>query len=409
MLVFNDSVKKRFIRYTTFDTMSDAEKTSLRRPSTDGQEVLLLELKKELEELGVETYWGEEKVLMGTLKGNSGEKCIAFMAHVDTADDCQGNGVKAVVHSSYDGKPITLSGGVVLDPGSDSDLLLYKGGEIITSDGTTLLGSDDKAGVAIIMEMLSYLVRHPEVKRPDIEVYFTPDEETGCGMDRFPYDRMKSSCCYTIDGGPEGELETECFNAATVTINIHGVSIHLGDARGKLVNAVTIGARIIAALPQNESPEATDGRYGYYCPLTFTGNGSEAKLQVFIRDFDYDLFEKKIKNTENIARTVTELYGGTLDITSSITYKNMRDVNMSNPASLDAVYSAAGTLGIPLSNQLIRGGTDGARLAEMTGKASPNLFTGGHNLHSKREWVAVDAMNRSINLALGIVDYWSGR
>lgn len=409
MLVFNDSVKKRFIRYTTFDTMSDAEKTSIRRPSTDGQEVLLMELKKELEELGVETYWGEEKVLMGTLKGNSREKCIAFMAHVDTADDCPGNGVKAVVHSSYDGKPITLKEGVVLDPGSDSDLLLYKGGEIITSDGTTLLGSDDKAGVAIIMEMLSYLVHHPEVKRPDIEVYFTPDEETGCGMDRFPYDRMKSSCCYTIDGGPEGELETECFNAATVTINIHGVSIHLGDARGKLVNAVTIGARIIAALPQNESPEATDGRYGYYCPLTFTGNGSEAKLQVFIRDFDYDLFEKKIKNTENIARTVTELYGGTLDITSSITYKNMRDVNMSNPASLDAVYSAAGTLGIPLSNQLIRGGTDGARLAEMTGKASPNLFTGGHNLHSKREWVAVDAMNRSINLALGIVDYWSGR
>lgn len=409
MLVFNDSIKKRFIKYTTYDTMSDAEKTAVKRPSTDGQEVLLLELKKELEALGLDTYWGDEKVLMGTLKGNSSDNTIGFMAHVDTADDCMGNGVKARVHSNYDGGVITLESGVELDPEEDKDLLLYKGGEIITSDGTTLLGSDDKAGVAIIMEMLEYLVTHNEVKRPNIEVYFTPDEETGCGMARFPYERMKSVSCYTIDGGREGELETECFNAATVTILIHGVSIHLGDARGRLVNAVTIGGRIISALPQNESPEATDGRYGYYCPLVFNGNAGEAKLQVFIRDFDTVLFEKKIKNTEEIARTITALYGGTVDITSSVTYRNMRDVNMSNPKSLDAVYKAAEKLGIPLENQLIRGGTDGARLAEMTKIASPNLFTGGHNLHSKKEWVALDAMNRSVNLALGIVDYWSGK
>lgn len=408
MVSFNESIKKRFIRYTTYDTMSSGDKAETIRPSTEGQEKLLLALKKELEELSLETYYGDEKVLMGTLEGNSGKETIGFMAHVDTAEDTMGNGVKAQVWENYDGGKIVLGGGTVLDPETDSDLLLYKGGEIITSDGTTLLGSDDKAGVAVIMEMLEYLAGHPEVKRPNIEVYFTPDEETGCGMDRFPYDRMKSSTIYTVDGGREGELETECFNAATVSIKIHGYSIHLGDARGRLVNAVTIGARIISALPQNESPEATDGRYGYYCPLVFNGSGAEAELKVFIRDFDSRKFEEKIRNTENIARAVASLYNGSVEIKTKISYRNMKSVNMSNPSSIDAVYKAAEKLGIGLTDELIRGGTDGARLAE-NGIAAPNLFTGGHNLHSNSEWVSVDAMSRSTNLCLGIVEYWSER
>ncbi len=406
MLDFNESLKKRFIEYTTFDTMSDSEKAETVRPSTPGQMVLLKELKKELEEMGVETYLGEESVLMGKLKGNSSNNTIGFMAHVDTASDTEGNGVKAKVWSNYDGRKIVLNGGTVIDPEVDKDLLLYKGCEIITSDGTTLLGSDDKAGVAIIMEMIKYLVEHPEVKRPNIEVYFTPDEETGCGMDKFPYSRMKSSCCYTVDGGREGEVETECFNAATVTINISGVSIHLGDARGRLVNAVTVGAKIIDALPQSESPEATDGRYGYYCPLVFNGSGSDAKLQVFIRDFDSDNFERRIKNVESIARAVGELYGAEVGVVSKVSYRNMNLVNKSNPSAVDAVYKAGEKLSIKLEDAIIRGGTDGARLAE-TGVAAPNLFTGGHNLHSNSEWVCVDAMTRSANLCLGIVEYWS--
>ncbi len=408
MLSFNESIKERFIRYTTYDTMSDADKAESIRPSTRGQEELLLELKKELEELSLETYYGEEKVLMASLKGNSGTGTIGFMAHVDTAQDTMGNGVKARVWKDYDGGKIILDGGTVLDPENDKDLLLYRGGEIITSDGTTLLGSDDKAGVAIIMESIEYLVNHPEVKRPDIEVYFTPDEETGCGMDRFPYDRMKSSCVYTVDGGREGEVETECFNAATITIKIHGVSIHLGDARGRLVNAVTIGAKIISALPQSESPEATDDRYGYYCPLVFNGSGSEAELKVYIRDFDNNKFDEKIKNTENIARSICSLYHGRCEINTKVSYRNMKSVNMSNPSSIDAVYESAKRLGITIEDELIRGGTDGARLAE-NGTAAPNLFTGGHNLHSNSEWVSVDAMNRSANLVLGIVEYWSER
>lgn len=408
MIKFNDSVRDRFIRYTTYDTMSDGNASGNRRPTTEGQEELLLVLKKELEELGLETYYGEEKVVMGVLKGNSSGTTIGFMAHVDTADDCNGNGVKAKVWSNYDGGVIELEDGVVLDPEKDKDLLLYKGKEIITSDGTSLLGSDDKAGVAIIMEALKYLVEHPEVKRPDIEVYFTPDEETGSGMDMFPYDRLKSKCCYTVDGEAEGEVELECFNAATVEILLKGVSIHLGSARGTMVNAVTMASHIVTSLPQAESPEATDGRYGYYCPLVLEGTATEAKLSVFIRDFDMEKFQHRIESVEKIVAAVEALYGGEIKANVSVSYHNMAEANKKNPGAIEAVYSASQKLGLAISEEIIRGGTDGARLAE-TGVACPNLYTGGHNLHSLKEWIAVDAMSNSINLCLGIIDYWSKR
>ena len=408
MIKFNDSVRDRFIRYTTYDTMSDGNASGNRRPTTEGQEELLLVLKKELEELGLETYYGEEKVVMGVLKGNSSGTTSGFMAHVDTADDCNGNGVKAKVWSNYDGGVIELEDGVVLDPEKDKDLLLYKGKEIITSDGTSLLGSDDKAGVAIIMEALKYLVEHPEVKRPDIEVYFTPDEETGSGMDMFPYDRLKSKCCYTVDGEAEGEVELECFNAATVEILLKGVSIHLGSARGTMVNAVTMASHIVTSLPQAESPEATDGRYGYYCPLVLEGTATEAKLSVFIRDFDMEKFQHRIESVEKIVAAVEALYGGEIKANVSVSYHNMAEANKKNPGAIEAVYSASQKLGLAIREEIIRGGTDGARLAE-TGVACPNLYTGGHNLHSLKEWIAVDAMSNSINLCLGIIDYWSKR
>ena len=408
MIKFNDSVRDRFIRYTTYDTMSDGNASGNRRPTTEGQEELLLVLKKELEELGLETYYGEEKVVMGVLNGNTSGTTIGFMAHVDTADDCNGNGVKAKVWSNYDGGVIELEDGVVLDPEKDKDLLLYKGKEIITSDGTSLLGSDDKAGVAIIMEALKYLVEHPEVKRPDIEVYFTPDEETGSGMDMFPYDRLKSKCCYTVDGEAEGEVELECFNAATVEILLKGVSIHLGSARGTMVNAVTMASHIVTSLPQAESPEATDGRYGYYCPLVLEGTATEAKLSVFIRDFDMEKFQHRIESVEKIVAAVEALYGGEIKANVSVSYHNMAEANKKNPGAIEAVYSASQKLGLAIREEIIRGGTDGARLAE-TGVACPNLYTGGHNLHSLKEWIAVDAMSNSINLCLGIIDYWSKR
>ena len=408
MIRFNDSVRDRFIRYTTYDTMSDGELCGKKRPTTPGQEELLLQLKKELEELGLETYYGEEKVVQGKLKGNTKGTTIGFMAHVDTADDCNGNGVKAQVWKNYDGGRITLKDGVTIDPETDRDLALYRGGEVITSDGTSLLGSDDKAGVAIIMETIKYLVEHPEVKRPDLEVYFTPDEETGSGMDSFPYSRLESAVCYTVDGEREGEVEIECFNAATVEVNVKGVSIHLGSARGIMVNAVTVASHIVTALPQAESPEATDGRYGYYCPLMLQGTGTEARLQIFIRDFDLDRFERRIEAVKKIVGAVEALYGGEANAEVSVTYHNMAEANKKNPGATEAVYVASRKLGLNISEAIIRGGTDGARLAE-TGVACPNLYTGGHNLHSLKEWIGVDAMNHSINLCLGIVDYWSER
>ena len=408
MIRFNDSVRDRFIRYTTYDTMSDGELCGKKRPTTPGQEELLLQLKKELEELGLETYYGEEKVVQGKLKGNTKGTTIGFMAHVDTADDCNGNGVKAQVWKNYDGGRITLKDGVTIDPETDRDLALYRGGEVITSDGTSLLGSDDKAGVAIIMETIKYLVEHPEVKRPDLEVYFTPDEETGSGMDSFPYSRLESAVCYTVDGEREGEVEIECFNAATVEVNVKGVSIHLGSARGIMVNAVTVASHIVTALPQAESPEATDGRYGYYCPLMLQGAGTEARLQIFIRDFDLDRFERRIEAVKKIVGAVEALYGGEAKAEVSVTYHNMAEANKKNPGATEAVYVASRKLGLSISEAIIRGGTDGARLAE-TGVACPNLYTGGHNLHSLKEWIGVDAMNHSINLCLGIVDYWSER
>ncbi len=407
MLDLKKDIVERFIRYTKYDTMSDGNLAGVRRPTTPGQEVLLEKLKEELDELGLETYYGEEKVVMGTLKGNAEGKTIGFMAHVDTADDVMGDGVKAKLWEKYDGSDIQLDG-VTLAVKDNPDLLKYVGSDIITSDGTTLLGSDDKAGVAIIMEAIKYLVDHPEVKHPDVEVYFTPDEETGSGMCKFPHERLKSFCCYTIDGGDESEIECECFNAATMKINLEGVSYHLGAARGRLVNAVTMASQIVSALPQAESPEATDGRYGYYCPLELSGTGTKATLTIFIRDFDLDSFNYRIESVKSIVNAISLLYKGKITVDTQISYHNMAEANKNNPEATEAIFASGKKLGLSFEEAIIRGGTDGARLAE-TGVACPNLFTGGHNLHSLTEWVSVESMNHSANLVLGIIDFWTGR
>ena len=402
MIKFNDSVRDRFLRYTTYDTMSDGNACGKKRPTTDGQEELLLVLKKELEELGLETYYGEEKVVMGVLEGNSEGTTIGFMAHVDTADDCNGNNVKAKVWSNYDGGTIELKDGVVLDPSKDRDLLLYRGKDIITSDGTSLLGSDDTAGVAIIMEAVKYLVEHPEVKRPTIEVYFTPDEETGSGMDMFPYDKLKSQCCYTVDGEAEGEVEIECFNAATVDIHLKGVSIHLGSARGIMVNAVTMASHIVTALPQAESPEATDGRYGYYCPLSLEGTATEARLGVFIRDFDKEKFEHRIESVKKIVSAIEALYGGEIKADVSVSYHNMAEANKKNPGAIEAVYVASRELGLPIREEIIRGGTDGARLS-FDGLLCPNLCTGSEGHHGRNEFACIQDMEKIVEILKQIV------
>lgn len=403
MIDFRKSVSERFIRYTEFDTMSNPAMVGKIRPTTEGQTVLLKALVKELEEMGVEAELTKESVVRGLLKGNVEAPVVGFMAHVDTADDVMGNGVKAQRHI-YEGGDIVLPGTVIRES-DNPDLEMYKGTEIITSDGTTLLGADDKAGVAEIMEAVKYLCEHPEIKHGDVEIFFTPDEETGAGMNSFPYDKQTSTVCYTMDGGAENEVETECFNAATVNVKISGVSTHLGSGRGRLVNALRVASALSAALPQAESPEATDERYGYYHVGAINGTHVEATMEIFIRDFDSDLFFFRLDALEALAKAIGDIYHAKVEVERHISYRNMANANAKHPEALDAVMAAGKELGMNFYSALIRGGTDGARMAEKAGVPCPNLFTGGHNFHSLEEWVSVECMSKSVNMILSIINY----
>lgn len=395
------SLEKRFLDYISYDTQSDSSAVGIRRPTTEGQERLLKHLGDELEALGLDVYYGQENVVMGKLKGTCSGKCIAFMAHVDTSDETAGNGVKPIVNRAYDGGSIALPY-LTITPEDEPDLLLYKGSTIITSDGSTLLGADDKAGCAIIIEALSRLVSAHDSLYPDIEVFFTPDEETGSGMDRFPIERMKAEVCYTIDGGREGEIEAGCFNAASVVVRVQGTPYHPGYGRGKLVNALSVMSRIISLLPQAESPEATDGSYGYYYPSSIRGSAAEAEAEILVRDFSFDSLEKRIDFISGTADAIAAMYHAKSTVESSITYRNMRDTLAEKPEALCRILKAGEKLGMPLYVTDIRGGTDGAWLSER-GIPSPNIFTGGHAFHSNSEWIALDAMERSVDLVLGII------
>ena len=408
MIDLNKEVSENLITYTTFDTMCDVNNLGLVRPTSEGQIVLLKKLQKDLEDLGIPTYFGKESVVMGVLKGNkAGVETIGFMAHVDTSDNVNGNNVKAQ-RVLYKGGDILLKDGVVIDRANNPDLDIYIGEELITSDGTSLLGGDDKAGIAEIMAAIEYLVKHPEIEHGDIEIYFTPDEETGSGMDQFPYERLKSICCYTMDGGREGEVEVECFNAATMKVKIDGVGTHLGYARGQMVNAITVASQIVCALPQAQSPEATDKRYGYYSVLDFNATCTEASMNVFIRDFDKANFEKRIEFVNTVVKTMSDLYGAKSSVETQVSYYNMAQANEKLPEALSSILDAAASIELPVYQAIIRGGTDGARLAQM-GTPCPNIFTGGHNFHSLNEWISVSAMNKASNLILAIVQYWCNR
>lgn len=400
---FREELLGNFIFYTRFDTMSIPAHVGIQRPTSEGQKELIKELESELKALGLSVEIEDNWALKGLLKGNKDGRCMAFMAHVDTSDDVMGNGVKAQV-IEYEGGDISLPSGLVIKAEENPDLGCYVGTKIVTSDGTTLLGSDDKAGVAIIMSAIGYLARHPEVSHPDIEVYFTTDEETGAGMDGFPYDRMNACVCYTVDGSREGEIETECFNAATITVRVRGVSIHLGSARGVMVNALTILSQIASTLPQAESPEATDGRYGYYAPLDVRASAAEGEMQIFIRDHDEVAFNYRLDAVRRLVEAVAFIYKGKADVSVSVSYHNMADVNKKDPEAVEAIFAAARELGIDCYEEIIRGGTDGARIAECKGISAPNIFTGGHNLHSLSEWVSLEAMNKAANLVLCLAE-----
>jgi tripeptide aminopeptidase len=310
------------------------------------------------------------------------------------------------VVENYCGARIVLADGLVLDPDVEPDLAAQKGGTIIHTDGPTLLGADDKAGLAEIMTAVEYLLAHGEIEHGPVEIIFSPDEETGKGLPEFPRETLKAAACYTLDGGPLGELEIECFNAYGADVRFTGKAIHPGTARGVLVNAALMAASFAALLPRTESPEATDGYYGYYCLLEITGNHEEASLELIIRDFDRKEAERRAAALENFARAVEAQFpGGRVSVEVKPQYFNMREKIEARPEVLEILKTAARNTGVEFRLVPIRGGTDGSRLTEL-GIPTPNIFTGGRNYHSRIEWIPVSDMTAACGLIIELIRLW---
>ena len=402
-------VLDRFLRYVIIHTTSDRHSDAT--PSSSGQWNLSRLLADELRALGVADVHLDDQCylvarLPATPKVAATGPTFGLMAHVDTAPDLTGNEVKPQVIREYDGKPIRLNDSYSLDPAQYPALLEYEGETLITTDGTTLLGADDKAGVAEIMAAVAVLQHHPEIQHGPIEIFFTPDEEIGKGMDRFPRNLVKSEFCYTFDGGDEGTIEAECFTAYKVELTFHGMVIHLGDARGKLANAVTMASTFVSMLPRSESPEATDGRFGYYCPLEIRGGLDHAWLEVYLRDFESSGIERRLQYLENLSRTIEGAFPGSkVEMKSEKQYLNMRDSLEKRPDVIENLREAIRLTGMEPEMQIIRGGTDGARLTEL-GVPTPNVFAGGHNMHSRYEWVGLRAMVRATETAVNLAQLW---
>ena len=403
--IFRDLTTPRFLKYVGIWTTS--ERHNADTPSTPGQWDLAKALVEEIRGLGIgDVTLTDHCYVIARLPASAGKEGslpLGFLAHMDTSSEVSGKDVKATLVERYDGKPIELSGGLRLDPAVDKGLAANKGNAIIHTDGTTLLGADNKAGVAIIMGAAEYLMAHPEISHGPLELIFTPDEETGKGLPEFPRNDIRSKVCYTVDGGPIGELEWECFNAWAVEVRFTGISRHLGAARGTMVNAALMASVYAAMLPRNESPEATDGYYGYYCPLRIEGNVESALLEMYIRDFDRNTGERRVANLETFARAVEAQFpGGKVEVKPKLQYLNMKEKINARPEVVEKLREAFRNAGVEIRERPIRGGTDGSRLTEM-GIPTPNIFTGGRNFHSRTEWLSVPEMAASCRLLVELV------
>ena len=405
---FQDLTVSRFVKYARIWTTSDRHKSET--PSTPGQWDLGKTLAEELRGLGIkDVQLTCHCYVIGRLPASPGrENCttVGFLAHMDTSSEVSGKDVNPVLVENYDGKTIDLCNGLCLDPASDPGLLAHKGKAIIHSGGATLLGADDKAGIAIIMGAVEFLLAHREIEHGPIEIIFSPDEETGKGLPEIPLKEIKSRICYTLDGGPMGELEWECFNAWAAEVSFTGVSMHLGTARGSMVNAALMAAVYAAMLPRNESPEATDGYYGYYCPLTIRGDVETASLDVYIRDFSQEEGERRIAALDTYARAVEAQFpGGKVQVSSRAQYRNMKEKISQQPEAVEKLRRAFMNTGVEIHEKPVRGGTDGSRLTEM-GIPTPNIFTGGRNYHSRLEWLSVPEMAASCRLVVELSRLW---
>ena len=394
----------RFCRYVKVETTSD-ENVRDRCPTTDGQLELINLIADELKALGIKNVSVDKNgYLHAFIPGNvPRKKVFGFISHADTSPEVSGRNVKPVIHKKYDGKPIKLSEGIVLSPAEYPLLSKYKGKTIITSEGKTLLGADDKAGIAEIMTAASYFMAHPEIKRNSMEIFITPDEEIGQGTDHFPMDKIKAHYLYTVDGDTEGCIESECFNAYSAKLNIKGVSIHPGSGKGKLVNASLLGAKFLSMLPADQMPETTEGREGFFCPVSISGTIEQCQVSLILRDFDASGMERRINIVEQAAETLKKSYpAAEFELEFVHSYSNMKEYIDQNKKCLSYLEKAVEKTGIKPVHKLIRGGTDGSRLSEL-GHPCPNIFTGGQNFHGKLEWVAVPAMERSVQVIINLV------
>ena len=394
----------RFCRYVKVETTSD-ENVRDRCPTTDGQLELINLIADELKALGIKDVSVDKNgYLRAFIPGNvPRKKVFGFISHADTSPEVSGRNVKPVIHKKYDGKPIKLSEGIVLSSAEYPLLSKYKGKTIITSDGKTLLGADDKAGIAEIMTAASYFMAHPEIKRNSMEIFITPDEEIGQGTDHFPMDKIKAHYLYTVDGDIEGCIESECFNAYSAKLNIKGVSIHPGSGKGKLVNASLLGAKFLSMLPADQMPETTEGREGFFCPVSISGTIEQCQVSLILRDFDVSGMERRINIVEQAAETLKKSYpAAEFELEFVHSYSNMKEYIDQNKKCLSYLEKAVEKTGIKPVHKLIRGGTDGSRLSEL-GHPCPNIFTGGQNFHGKLEWAAVPAMERSVQVIINLV------
>ncbi len=400
-------IRDRFLKYVSFDTQSDSN--SQTTPSTEKQWEIANYLTEELKRIGLQDVSIDKHAyIMATLPSNVEHKVpvIGFISHFDTSPDYTATNVKPQIHENYDGEDIVLNKeeNIVLSPSYFDDLLLYKGQTLITTDGTTLLGADDKAGIAEIVTAMEYLIQHPEIKHGEVRIGFTPDEEIGLGAHKFDVEKFNAEWAYTMDGSQVGELEYENFNAAGAVVTVHGKIVHPGYAKGKMVNSMLIANAFISALPQHEIPQETEGYEGFFHLCDMQGSVEKTKLEYIIRDHDMALYEQRKKQMLSAAKGINDKLGmEAIEITIKDQYFNMREKVEPVMHIVDVAEQAMKDLGIKPLIKAIRGGTDGSQLS-YKGLPCPNIFAGGHNFHGRYEYVPVESMIKATQVIVKIAE-----
>jgi tripeptide aminopeptidase len=403
---------ERFLRYVTIDTRSDEHGTTT--PSTPGQLILLRLLVQELNDIGLsDVSLDEFGYVMATIPATSSKRgipAIGFIAHVDTSPEMPGDGVRPIVHEDYDGRDLVLPDdpSITLRAADNPALQSQMGNDIVTASGLTLLGADDKAGVAEIVAAAEHLILHPEIPHGPIRIAFTPDEEIGRGADHFDVRRFDAVCAYTLDGGGLGDLEYESFSADAITVTFQGFNTHPGYAKGRMVNAIRVAADFISRLPRNGmSPETTEGYEGYLHPYQMQAGADRTSVKVLVRDFVTHALAGKEALVEQIARdVVAEHPGSSFETVVEESYRNMRAVLEQHPKVVSYARDAIRRAGLEPVERPIRGGTDGSRLSFM-GLPTPNLFAGEHNFHSRLEWVSAQDMDKAVEVIVGLCRRWA--